>query len=820
MKTFWLLEHPIKGQQIIKSGFSWGAFFFNWIFFLYNKCYKIAGVQIIVMAGTIPLFQSLKEDAAKLYVFRDDGVRYAKDYETKRINEARDASFSDRKDLINQGHSSISANIAVIEKRTEIYERLGQKVRRAEDTAREKFYADKAWVFNLSEAVIILLLWLGFALFQSVFLRKAYISRGFEEKFSTRANNKDHFLSLFSTPPSLSSSDSTQEYISENKKENSSNIGLVITENSPVKQKVVNPTRGKRSIFEGDSKSGDSYVPVIISISLIFGVSLIIFLLMFFNNKDEVQEVRLEVPQQKVTTSTYANKEVSLSNTEPNNEDRFKLTIILEGDVEKLIVCDEGEVPPVFHEFDNLKSGWFQDIKFSKSFRCYSSKLQNLSLSINRGNFMKIQGSGAGSFSWRPNSKKITFASNEESHKSSTFDSNFERANDGDQRNLRDSVSVPMLIPCEACEQQVSKVTSQCFKCGHPISNSIEAFRESFIRTEEIRNVEKQMNAKDFIKKARFLVGKLGLNNIEPILNATEANLLIPKVGLQRLFDEGGMPLYLNGLESIRCDKDYTGWAKLTIDENLTSFGWLEGEIWLLAQIKNGKRDGFVFTWYPQGKLRSQQEFKDGRREGLRISWTMNGTLEEVEEYKNDLKLESKKDFKSIMERKAKSVQPVKRTPLTNRDKELAFKDWQKKVVYVTETLGFGNRNQINQAIDVQSELTEEDLANFANSKELKNYKEAYEFIEVPKNFNGWVKLVASETLVNLDNFKRGHVWLLANIYNGSKNGYEFTWHGNGRIRSQTFYNHGRKEGPRILWNADGQKEIVNYENGHRVREK
>ena len=175
MKTFWLLQHPVKGQKIIKSGFSWSAFFFNWIFFLYNKCYRIVVIQVIVMAGTIPLFQNLKEDSANLYVFRDDGVRYAKDYESKMINESRDASFSDHKNLINQGHSSISADIAVIEKRTEIYERLSQKVRRAEDRAREKFYSDKAWVFNLSEAVIIILLWFGFALFQSVFLRKAYI---------------------------------------------------------------------------------------------------------------------------------------------------------------------------------------------------------------------------------------------------------------------------------------------------------------------------------------------------------------------------------------------------------------------------------------------------------------------------------------------------------------------------------------------------------------------------------------------------------------------------------------------------------------------
>ena len=84
---------------------------------------------------------------------------------------------------------------------------------------------------------------------------------------------------------------------------------------------------------------------------------------MFFNNKDEIQEVRLEVPQQKLTTSTKTNRGVSLSTAEPNNKYRFQLTLILEGDVEKLIVCDEGEVP-VFHEFDNLKNGWFEKLVF------------------------------------------------------------------------------------------------------------------------------------------------------------------------------------------------------------------------------------------------------------------------------------------------------------------------------------------------------------------------------------------------------------------------------------------------------------------------
>ena len=40
------------------------------------------------------------------------------------------------------------------------------------------------------------------------------------------------------------------------------------------------------------------------------------------------------------------------------------LTISITGDVNNLIVGDEGKSPPVYHEYYDLVSGWTEDIEF------------------------------------------------------------------------------------------------------------------------------------------------------------------------------------------------------------------------------------------------------------------------------------------------------------------------------------------------------------------------------------------------------------------------------------------------------------------------
>lgn len=70
------------------------------------------------------------------------------------------------------------------------------------------------------------------------------------------------------------------------------------------------------------------------------------------------------------------------------------------GPIERLIVCDEGEIPKKYHEFKTLPKGWEKTIKFKKSFKCYSSSLESLRFAVDDGPEKKHQGVGAGNFSW------------------------------------------------------------------------------------------------------------------------------------------------------------------------------------------------------------------------------------------------------------------------------------------------------------------------------------------------------------------------------------------------------------------------------------
>ena len=79
------------------------------------------------------------------------------------------------------------------------------------------------------------------------------------------------------------------------------------------------------------------------------------------------------------------------------------LKISITGDVDKLIICDEGKSPNVFHEFDSLKAGWEKEISFEGSFRCYSSSVENIIFAVDEGKPSKLGGDkiGIGTFSWK-----------------------------------------------------------------------------------------------------------------------------------------------------------------------------------------------------------------------------------------------------------------------------------------------------------------------------------------------------------------------------------------------------------------------------------
>ena len=68
-----------------------------------------------------------------------------------------------------------------------------------------------------------------------------------------------------------------------------------------------------------------------------------------------------------------------------------------------MIVCDEGKSPNIFHEFDSLTEGWSKELSFNKSFRCYSSNIENIIFSVDDGQPSKVGGDrkGIGTFNWK-----------------------------------------------------------------------------------------------------------------------------------------------------------------------------------------------------------------------------------------------------------------------------------------------------------------------------------------------------------------------------------------------------------------------------------
>ena len=82
----------------------------------------------------------------------------------------------------------------------------------------------------------------------------------------------------------------------------------------------------------------------------------------------------------------------------------YMLKISTTGPVDKLIICDEGKSPNVFHEFDSLVDGWNKEIPFEISFRCYSSNIEKVMFSVDESepSPMGLNKTGIGTYNWKP----------------------------------------------------------------------------------------------------------------------------------------------------------------------------------------------------------------------------------------------------------------------------------------------------------------------------------------------------------------------------------------------------------------------------------
>jgi len=81
-----------------------------------------------------------------------------------------------------------------------------------------------------------------------------------------------------------------------------------------------------------------------------------------------------------------------------NADERFLLEILVISPIERIIVCDEGLDPAKYHEFTDLKQGDTIKINLNRSFRAYSSAVENLIFRVNYGKEKRVRGEGPGKF--------------------------------------------------------------------------------------------------------------------------------------------------------------------------------------------------------------------------------------------------------------------------------------------------------------------------------------------------------------------------------------------------------------------------------------
>ena len=142
-------------------------------------------------------------------------------------------------------------------------------------------------------------------------------------------------------------------------------------------------------------------LPVVLSLVGVVTTLIVVLLIYNITQGDGLQSQN----DYNATISEVSNNLETGSTSEPqvsNNLHMLKISMI--GNVEKLIICDEGKTPNIFHEFDSLTVGWQKDIPFENSFRLYASNIENVTFSVDGGELSKIGGDkkGIGTFNWKP----------------------------------------------------------------------------------------------------------------------------------------------------------------------------------------------------------------------------------------------------------------------------------------------------------------------------------------------------------------------------------------------------------------------------------
>jgi hypothetical protein len=111
------------------------------------------------------------------------------------------------------------------------------------------------------------------------------------------------------------------------------------------------------------------------------------------------------LPLEPIIGSGIKETQVNTLLNSPNDKsvdpsDSFILRVAAIGPISLLIIDDQGDGVP--KDFKNIDLGWETEITIIKSFRCHCSDLENLRFAIDDGKEKKVDGKGAGNFSWNP----------------------------------------------------------------------------------------------------------------------------------------------------------------------------------------------------------------------------------------------------------------------------------------------------------------------------------------------------------------------------------------------------------------------------------
>jgi cytoskeletal protein RodZ len=139
--------------------------------------------------------------------------------------------------------------------------------------------------------------------------------------------------------------------------------------------------------------------PIILALSILILIIIVISFLIAVSGGDKEEKMP---PVQPVSESSV--KETNVNSESRKANDNIPKTYVLKlaaiGPISLLIVDDQGNGTPI--DYKDLEAGWENEITITKSFRCHCSDLENLRFAIDEGKEKKVDGVGAGNFSWNP----------------------------------------------------------------------------------------------------------------------------------------------------------------------------------------------------------------------------------------------------------------------------------------------------------------------------------------------------------------------------------------------------------------------------------